>query len=171
LEEFVKNQYSQVSHGEPLIAGTPVGEGLSKWAAEELGLMKGTPVGSALIDACVFLDIITEGNSHIYCYNRYAGWVGTLAARYEENEKLSEVVPSLQEVGHRLAVIAGTSTCHLVQVHSFPFSSEVIIDIQYYRVPEIFSLMAYGVLTRYIRPTAILVIELSTICSVQIDRT
>ena len=40
-----------------------------------------------------------------------------MAARYEENGKLSEVVPSLEEGSHRLAVIAGTSTCHLVQVY------------------------------------------------------
>ena len=54
LEEFVERHYSQISEGEPLIAGMPVGEGLSKRAAEELGLMEGTPVGSAIIDACVF---------------------------------------------------------------------------------------------------------------------
>ena len=40
-----------------------------------------------------------------------------MAARYEENGILSEDIPSLEEGGHRLAVIAGTSTCHLVQVH------------------------------------------------------
>jgi ribulose kinase len=51
-----------------------------------------------------------------------------VAARYEEDGKLSEVVPSLEEGGHRLAVIAGTSTCHLVQVHIYTFlSSEAII--------------------------------------------
>ena len=54
-----------------------------------------------------------------YFLNRYAGWLGSVAARYEENGKLSGVVPSLEEGSHRLAVIAGTSTCHLVQVHIF----------------------------------------------------
>ena len=48
----MERDYSQVSEGEPLIAGMPVGEGLSKRAAEELGLMEGTPVGSAIIDGC-----------------------------------------------------------------------------------------------------------------------
>lgn len=34
-----------------LTAGQPVGRGLSKKAAEELGLKEGTAVGSAVIDA------------------------------------------------------------------------------------------------------------------------
>ena len=51
LEELVQKQYTQVGQGEPLIAGIPVGEGLTKVAAEELGLTEGTPVGSAIIDA------------------------------------------------------------------------------------------------------------------------
>ena len=54
LDELVEKQYLQVGAGEPLIAGLPVGEGLSKEAAEELGLVEGTPVGSAIIDAYVY---------------------------------------------------------------------------------------------------------------------
>lgn len=76
-----------------------------------------------------------------------------MAARYNENGKLSEVVPSLEEGGHRLAVIAGTSTCHLVQVHISSVSSEAIItdlDMQRCRVLKVSSLTAYGVPTRYI---------------------
>ena len=91
-------------------------------------------------------------------FNRYAGWLGSVAARYEENGKLSEVIPSLEEGGHRLAVIAGTSTCHLVQVHICSLSSEPItadFDLQRYRVPKVSSWMAYGVLSRYIRLTFI----------------
>ena len=38
---------------EVLYAGMPVGQGLTKKAAEEMGLVEGTPVGSAIIDACV----------------------------------------------------------------------------------------------------------------------
>ena len=84
--------------------------------------------------------------------NRYAGWLGSVAARYEENGKLSEVIPSLEEGGHRLAVIAGTSTCHLVQVHICSLSEPIItdFDIQCCRVPKVSSWMAYGVLSRYI---------------------
>ena len=39
------------ARGKVLTAGLPVGNGLSKKAAEELGLVEGTPVGSGLIDA------------------------------------------------------------------------------------------------------------------------
>jgi ribulose kinase len=46
---------------------------------------------------------------------RYAGWLGTIAARHEEEGEVSPSV-SLNESGHRLAAVAGTSTCHLVQV-------------------------------------------------------
>lgn len=56
LQELNERDYAQVGvkKGEvPLIAGMPVGNGLSKAAAEDLGLVPGTPVGSALIDAYV----------------------------------------------------------------------------------------------------------------------
>ncbi|KNZ76848.1 FGGY carbohydrate kinase domain-containing protein [Termitomyces sp. J132] len=69
--------------------------------SEELGLIEGTPVGSGLIDA-------------------YAGWLGTVAARYKEDGILSEIIPSLDTSQHRLAAVAGTSTCHLVQVCQSP---------------------------------------------------
>lgn len=101
LGQLVAGEYKQIgaANGNVLTAGLPVGRGLSKTAAEELGLDEGTPVGSGLIDA-------------------YAGWLGTIAARYKENGKLSDVIPSLEESQHRLAAVAGTSTCHLVQVRS-----------------------------------------------------
>lgn len=55
LEELVKTNYKQLgaANGEVLTAGKPVGNGLSQQAAEELGLVEGTPVGSAVIDAYV----------------------------------------------------------------------------------------------------------------------
>ncbi|EGO01449.1 hypothetical protein SERLA73DRAFT_176714 [Serpula lacrymans var. lacrymans S7.3] len=99
LAELVDGgNYSQMgaAKGKVQTAGSPVGHGLSKKAAEELGLVEGTAVGSGLIDA-------------------YAGWMGTVAARYKENGQLSSVLPSLDESRHRLAAVAGTSTCHLVQ--------------------------------------------------------
>ncbi|KAG8711493.1 hypothetical protein FRC08_015818 [Ceratobasidium sp. 394] len=83
-----------------LTAGQPVGRGLTKEAAEELGLVEGTPVGSAVIDA-------------------YAGWIGTVAARYNSKgssgaNQLSPS-PTLDASGERLAAVAGTSTCHVIQ--------------------------------------------------------
>ncbi|KAJ7762793.1 FGGY family of carbohydrate kinase [Mycena maculata] len=98
LGELVKGEYKQMGAAKQnvLTAGMPVGNGLSKKAAEELGLVQGTPVGSGVIDA-------------------YAGWLGTVAARFTENGKLSDIVPSIEESRHRLAAVAGTSTCHLVQ--------------------------------------------------------
>lgn len=64
LEDFVKNNYAQLGpvkdglqrdkkQTNTLTAGLPVGKGLSEKAAKELGLLPGTPVGSAVIDACV----------------------------------------------------------------------------------------------------------------------
>ncbi|KAG6916575.1 hypothetical protein DXG01_006346 [Tephrocybe rancida] len=100
LGDIGKGGYKQIGAeaSNLLTAGRPVGKGLSKRAAEELGLEEGTPVGN---------------------FDRYAGWLGTVAARYKEDGKLSEVVPSLGASQHRLAAVAGTSTCHLVQLIDF----------------------------------------------------
>ena len=53
LGDFVNNNYKQLGgvNGQIATAGLPLGKGLSKRAAEELGLIEGTPVGSAVIDA------------------------------------------------------------------------------------------------------------------------
>lgn len=53
LGELVKSEYKQIGAVKQnvLTAGLPVGNGLSKKAAEELGLLEGTPVGSGVIDA------------------------------------------------------------------------------------------------------------------------
>lgn len=56
LEDIVKGDFEQVGgipgkNGLVLSAGQPVGWGLSKEAAAELGLVEGTAVGSAVIDA------------------------------------------------------------------------------------------------------------------------
>ncbi|KAF9004763.1 FGGY family of carbohydrate kinase [Cyathus striatus] len=98
LGELVLNDYKPIgaAKGKVLTAGLPVGNGLSKIAAEEFGLPEGTPVGSGIIDA-------------------YAGWLGTVAARYKEDGKLSDIIPFVEESQHRLAAVAGTSTCHIVQ--------------------------------------------------------
>lgn len=88
-----------------------------------------------------------------HTFYRYAGWLGTVAAKYEEDGKLLDAVPSIQEAGHRLAAVAGTSTCHIVQVPISPSHSEVMITdfkAQRYRVHKVSLSMAYGVPTRYI---------------------
>ncbi|AVX03468.1 xylulokinase [Maritalea myrionectae] len=66
--------------------GTSVGEGLSEQAAAELGLQPGTPVGTSLIDA-------------------YAGALGTLG---------TETTGTDAGQGEKLALISGTSACHIV---------------------------------------------------------
>jgi ribulose kinase len=95
----VKSNFKQLGgtpgqNGLVLTAGQPVGRGLSAKAAEELGLLEGTAVGSGVIDA-------------------YAGWVGTIAAPMPGLG--GALAPSVIESRHRLAAIAGTSTCHVVQ--------------------------------------------------------
>lgn len=59
--------------------------------------MPGTPVGSAVIDA-------------------YAGWIGTIAAPMSSASTVkADKETTLEEGKYRLAAIAGTSTCHIVQ--------------------------------------------------------
>ena len=64
-------------------------------------------------------------NFGLTCASSYAGWIGTIAARYTigTSKKLSPPV-SLKDSKHRLAVVAGTSTCHVIQVSlSSPITS------------------------------------------------
>lgn len=113
----VKNDFIQVGgvpgkNGLILTAGQPVGQGLSKKAAEELGLKEGTAVGSAVIDASVLflrLDLPAVRLTNP-AHDRYAGWVGTVAPPMEGQKETT-----LDDAAHRLAAIAGTSTCHIVQ--------------------------------------------------------
>src|SRR5262249_42809345 len=65
LDGVIDGAYVQIGGGGsdseqtiPLTAGVPVGKGLSIEAASELGLVVGTPVGSALIDACVHFLVV-----------------------------------------------------------------------------------------------------------------
>jgi ribulose kinase len=79
--------------------GRPVGLGLSAQAAVELGLREGTPVAAGSIDA-------------------HAGVVGVLGARPKEGAAIS--AESMQS---RLALILGTSSCHMAlssQMHLVP---------------------------------------------------
>ncbi len=69
--------------------GEAVGDGLTEAAAEDLGLQPGTPVGVALIDA-------------------HAGGLGLLGAPAAENVTLTP-----EDLDRRLALIGGTSSCHM----------------------------------------------------------
>jgi FGGY-family pentulose kinase len=68
--------------------GEPVGSGLTPVAAEELGLTAGTPVGVAIIDA-------------------HAGGLGLLGAAIDGQP------PRSTDFERRLALIGGTSSCHM----------------------------------------------------------
>ncbi|KAJ8653985.1 hypothetical protein O0I10_010321 [Lichtheimia ornata] len=85
-------------NGQVLTAGDPVGDGLTPQAAEELGLLPGTPVGSAVIDA-------------------YAGAIATTGATANAEERtrmLESLDKSLLEQGSsRVAIACGTSSCHI----------------------------------------------------------
>jgi ribulose kinase len=54
LGELVDREFAAIGArktADLLYAGMPVGQGLTKKAAEEMGLVEGTPVGSAIVDA------------------------------------------------------------------------------------------------------------------------
>ncbi len=68
--------------------GEAVGDGLTQEAAQELGLQPATPVGVSIIDA-------------------HAGGLGVIGAA------LDGAAPSPQDMEHRLALIGGTSSCHM----------------------------------------------------------
>jgi D-ribulokinase len=83
LGDLVADNYARIGQ-EIVTPGTPVGRGLTKAAALELGLLEGTPVGAPLIDA-------------------HAGGVGTIGGRRTSGEEV--------DVRRRLAYIMGTSAC------------------------------------------------------------
>ena len=83
LGALASDAYAKVG-SEIVVPGTPLGAGLTRPAACNLGLLAGTPVGASLIDA-------------------HAGGVGTIGGR----ERSAEPV----DVCRRLAYIMGTSAC------------------------------------------------------------
>lgn len=93
LEDLVANDFARLGgisgkNGTYHSAGEPVGH-LTPEAAADLGLTTTAVVGSGVIDA-------------------YSGWIGTVAA------KTDDLLPE-HSVASRLAAVAGTSTCHIVQ--------------------------------------------------------
>jgi FGGY-family pentulose kinase len=82
LGDLVDEKYARIGQTVRPI-GEGVGNGLSKQAATELGLIPGTAVGVSAIDA-------------------HAGGIGLLGAKLDNDD-----------LTNRLALISGTSTCHM----------------------------------------------------------
>jgi len=87
LGELVEEGYARIGRRvRPM--GEAVGDGLTQPAAQELGLKPGTAVGVSIIDA-------------------HAGGLGMVGAALED------AVPTPEEMEKRLALIGGTSSCHM----------------------------------------------------------
>ncbi|XP_054732853.1 FGGY carbohydrate kinase domain-containing protein [Anastrepha obliqua] len=93
LEDLCRNNFEIIGQSicEP---GTAVGAGLTKEAAEELSLLPGTIVGTSLIDA-------------------HAGALGMFGCRAVLNEHDKQLEAALDNLQGKLALICGTSTCHM----------------------------------------------------------
>jgi len=89
LEDLSQNQFEKIGT-EVGIMGTAIGHGLTQSAASFLGLNPGTPVGIGIVDA-------------------HAGALGALATPQLDSDHLDIHA----ELDQRLALIAGTSACHL----------------------------------------------------------
>jgi D-ribulokinase len=93
LGEFVEEQYRRIGR-DVVLPGTPLGAGLTKEAAAELGLEPGTPVAAGLIDA-------------------HAGGVGTVGGRTRDG--------ATADPRRRLGYIMGTSACIMATTASPAF--------------------------------------------------
>ncbi|XP_033637180.1 FGGY carbohydrate kinase domain-containing protein-like [Asterias rubens] len=89
LGDLKENNYAKIG-ATVLSPGEPVGSGLTNQAAAELGLLRGTPVGSSIIDA-------------------HAGGLGVLGADVSCCGMSNDDVTMTS----RLALISGTSSCHM----------------------------------------------------------
>lgn len=69
---------------------------MNEKAAKDLGLSTDVAVGSGVIDA-------------------YAGWIGTVGAKCDLG--LNDAIKHRQHLSRRLALVAGTSTCHLAMAY------------------------------------------------------
>ncbi|KAK9979014.1 hypothetical protein ABG768_012461 [Culter alburnus] len=89
LEDLMENSYSKIGE-QTCCPGTPVGRGLTADAAADLGLRPGTAVAASLIDA-------------------HAGGLGVIGADVSGHQLPCEEQP----VTSRMALICGTSSCHM----------------------------------------------------------
>jgi D-ribulokinase len=83
LGDLASDKYARIGN-EIVAPGTPLGNGLTRSAARDFGLLEGTPAGASLIDA-------------------HAGGVGTIGGHGKSDEAV--------DVCRRLAYIMGTSAC------------------------------------------------------------
>lgn len=90
LGELVDGHHAKIGRS-VAFPGHALGSGLTSDAANELGLVAGTPVGTSLIDA-------------------HAGGVGVI-----ESEPVSDEAKDIDEeaICHRMVLVCGTSTCHM----------------------------------------------------------
>ncbi|MBT3341452.1 MAG: FGGY-family carbohydrate kinase [Gemmatimonadetes bacterium] len=87
LEDLSSEQFQRIgTRVRPM--GEPIGQGLSAQAAQELGLAPGTAVGVSIIDA-------------------HAGGIGMLGAPIDARP------PTVDDMDARIALIGGTSSCHM----------------------------------------------------------
>ncbi|XP_071666273.1 FGGY carbohydrate kinase domain-containing protein isoform X4 [Patagioenas fasciata] len=89
LEDLVKDEYEKIGN-HILSPGEPVGKGLTPEAAKDLGLPEGIAVAASLIDA-------------------HAGGLGVIGADVKGYNLPCENQP----ITSRVAVICGTSSCHM----------------------------------------------------------
>ncbi|XP_070774632.1 FGGY carbohydrate kinase domain-containing protein isoform X1 [Enoplosus armatus] len=89
LEDLLENNFSKIG-SVTCPPGSPLGDGLTREAAADLGLDPGTAVGASLIDA-------------------HAGGLGVIGADVKGFHLPCEDQP----ITSRMAMICGTSTCHM----------------------------------------------------------
>ncbi|XP_035526597.1 FGGY carbohydrate kinase domain-containing protein [Morone saxatilis] len=89
LEDLLENDFSKIG-SVSCPPGSPLGDGLTQEAAADLGLDPGTAVGASLIDA-------------------HAGGLGVIGADVKDFHLPCEDQP----ITSRMAMICGTSTCHM----------------------------------------------------------
>ncbi|XP_034038628.1 FGGY carbohydrate kinase domain-containing protein isoform X1 [Thalassophryne amazonica] len=89
LEDLLENNFSKIG-SKTCSPGSPLGQGLTQEAAADLGLDPGTAVGASLIDA-------------------HAGGLGVIGADVKGFQLPCEGQP----ITSRMAVICGTSSCHM----------------------------------------------------------
>ena len=95
LDDLVAENYARIGQRvRPM--GEPIAKGLTERAANELGLTPQTPVGVSIIDA-------------------HAGGLGVIGAALDGG------APSPQDMERRLALIGGTSSCHMAVANAARF--------------------------------------------------